>query len=70
MEEIITLNDKFKDMNGAEKIYYNPITKIKYTDTVRDVALITNSIWLLDLIASLQKKIIGETFQVWKLEEF
>lgn len=63
---VISANDAF--CIWGDKKFYNENTNIHYTESVRDIAVQTESYWFLDIIASYQLKLKKELFQVWKLE--
>jgi hypothetical protein len=63
---ITSANDFF--CSFGEQRFYNEVTNLHYTECVREIALYTESFWFLDIIASYQKKLVKQTFQVWKLE--
>jgi hypothetical protein len=62
-------NDLFGNSNGTGSYYRHPLSKIVYTDGVRDMAEACGAYWLIDLIISHQVHIHVnlETFQVWDL---
>jgi hypothetical protein len=66
--KIQSANDSLIGYHGGDRLYFNPVTKIKYTEGVKELAAKTESYWFLDLIASYQYKMKNEDFQVWKLE--
>ncbi|OXA65258.1 hypothetical protein B0A67_24640 [Flavobacterium aquidurense] len=66
--KIQSANDSLKGYHGGEQLFFSPVTKINYTEGVREIAKKTESYWFLDIIASYQSKLKNEHFQVWKLE--
>ena len=66
--QVLSANDSLKGYYGGERIFINPTTKIQYTEGVREIAIKSQSFWFLDIIASYQKELRNEGFQVWKLE--
>lgn len=65
---VMNANDSLKNYHGGETIFKNPTTGIQYTEGVRTITMQTESYWFLDLIASYQRKLKIEDFQVWKLK--
>lgn len=61
-------NDSLHGYCGGEQLFVNGVTKLQYTEGVKAIAINTESYWFLDIIASYQKKLREEGFQVWKLE--
>jgi hypothetical protein len=66
--EVKNANDSLKGYHGGEQIFVSPVTKMKYTEGIREIAEKYNSYWFLDIIASYQEKLKNEEFQTWKLE--
>ncbi|WP_026715221.1 DUF6876 family protein [Flavobacterium daejeonense] len=66
--QVQNANDSLQGYCGGEQLFVNPVTKLKYTEGVKEIAKNTESYWFLDIIASYQKKLMEEGFQVWKLE--
>ncbi len=63
-------NDYFGNSNGSENLYRHPLTKMVFTDGVKDMADTCGAYWLIDLVFSyqIQKQVRLETFQVWALK--
>ena len=63
-------NHFFGTGNGSENFYAHNLSKIIYTDDVKDLAEKCGAYWLIDLICShqLYKKVSAESFQVWDLK--
>ena len=66
--QVKNANDSMTGYRGGELSFINPLTKLKYTEGIKIVAEKTESYWFLDVIASYQKKLSAQGFQVWKLE--
>ena len=47
----------------SEQLFTNPLTKLKYTGAVQEIAEVTNSYWFLDVIASIE--ILYSTANFW-----
>ena len=62
-------NQNFGSHNGSENFYKHSISKIIYTDGVRELAIACEAYWLIELIVShqLNEKVKSEPFQVWVL---
>ena len=63
-------NHYFGCSNGSETFYRHNISKILYTDGVKEIADDCGAYWLIDLIISHQtnKAVKEEPFQVWDLK--
>lgn len=61
-------NNSLPGYFGGETQYKNPVTKLLYTEGIKQIAQNSNSYWFLDIIASYQLTLGKENFQVWKLE--
>lgn len=62
-------NDFFGSHNGSENFYKHQLSKIIYTDGVKELAETCGAYWLIDLIIShqLHNHVKSESFQVWDL---
>ena len=63
-------NDFFGNSNGSENFYRHPLSKMIFSDGVKDMVDTCGAYWLIDLVFSyqIQKKVRLETFQVWELK--
>ena len=63
-------NDYFGCSNGSESFYKHQLSKIIYTDGVKDLVQTCKAYWLIDLVVSHQfaPKVKRESFQVWDLK--
>jgi hypothetical protein len=63
-------NHYFGCSNGSETFYRHNLSKILYTDGVKEMADDCGAYWLIDLIISHQtiKAVREEPFQVWDLK--
>lgn len=63
-------NHFFGSHNGSENFYRHNLTRLIYTDGVKDLAERCQAHWLIDLIASHQceNHVRQQPFQVWDLK--
>ena len=63
-------NHYFGSHNGSENFYQYNLSKLVYTDGIKQLAEGCSSYWLIDLIVSHQccQKVKSESFQVWDLK--
>lgn len=66
--QVLSANDSLKGYHGGEQFFIHPVTKMKYTEGIREIAKKYNSYWFLDIIGSYQEQLKNENFQSWKLE--
>lgn len=61
-------NDEFKEYTATDNYYRHPLG-IVYTDGVRALATRFECYWFVDVIASYQRQLKLEPFQVWRLDK-
>ena len=61
-------NDQLRDYSCTDNYYRHPLGLI-FTDGVKALCEKFECWWLLDIIASYQRDLTGEDFQVWKLNK-
>jgi hypothetical protein len=67
-KNVANANSLFLESNGTDQIFSNPLYNFNYTERIRDFAISSDSYWIMDIIASYQKSLMRQPFQVWKLE--